>query len=64
MDGLINMASEILIPPKSLCSYSGGSLTIYLDEDSQPHPIVRADEKQLTHIILPLGIFHSVGCVS
>lgn len=54
---------EILIPPKSFCSYSGGILTIYHDQDSFSHPMVRADEKKWTHILLPIGISHQVNPV-
>jgi hypothetical protein len=62
-EGLTHVAMELLLPPKSLCMYRGGNLVVYEDEDAWQHPMITADEKKWTHIILPLGIFHEVWSV-
>ena len=52
------VATQILLPPKELCNYSGGILKIR----KATNEIVNVSpcSKKWTHIILPIGVPHEV----
>jgi len=54
---LYQVATQILLPPKSLCSFEGGILEVKEDGNTQR---ITPDEKLWTHVIIPIGLPHSV----
>ena len=50
-------ATEILLPPKTLCSYEGGELVIKEDKKEN---FIKPDENDWTYVFMPLGTLHRV----
>ena len=55
------VATQILIPPRNICSYDGGILKIRQED----HVVeVAPNDHEWTHIIIPIGLPHEITPVT